>query len=144
MSMEVSKLRRRVLWLAMGLVVWVALYGLLASTAAWLTYGLLRLGKDGHLGRTVEFFLFETPKVLMLLTLVVFGVGIVRSFVTPERTRRILAGKRESAGNVLAALLGIVTPLLFLFGCAFVHRVCDHGRTAWRHVFFPDRLPHDQ
>ena len=46
----------------------------------------------------------------MLLTLVVFGVGIVRSFFTPERTRRILAGKRESVGNVLAALLGVVTP----------------------------------
>ena len=58
----------------------------------------------------MEFFVFETPKVLMLLTLVVFGVGIVRSFFTPERTRRILSGRRESLGNVLAALLGIVTP----------------------------------
>ena len=46
----------------------------------------------------------------MLLTLVVFGVGIIRSFFTPERTRRILAGRRESVGNVLAALLGVVTP----------------------------------
>jgi uncharacterized membrane protein YraQ (UPF0718 family) len=45
-----------------------------------------------------------------LLTLIVFGVGILRSFFTPERTRRILSGRRESAGNVLAALLGIVTP----------------------------------
>ena len=58
----------------------------------------------------MEFFVFESPKVLMLLVLVVFGVGIVRSFFTPERTRRILAGKRESVGNLLAALLGIVTP----------------------------------
>jgi uncharacterized membrane protein YraQ (UPF0718 family) len=63
-----------------------------------------------RLASGVEFFLFEAPKVLMLLTVVVFGVGIVRSFFTPERTRRILAGKRESAGNVLAALLGVVTP----------------------------------
>jgi uncharacterized membrane protein YraQ (UPF0718 family) len=58
----------------------------------------------------VEFFVFESPKVLMLLTLIVFGVGIIRSFFTPERTRRILSGKSEFAGNVLAALLGIVTP----------------------------------
>jgi uncharacterized membrane protein YraQ (UPF0718 family) len=58
----------------------------------------------------VEFFVFDAPKVMMLLTVVVFGVGIVRSFFTPERTRRILAGKRESLGNVLAALLGVVTP----------------------------------
>jgi uncharacterized membrane protein YraQ (UPF0718 family) len=46
----------------------------------------------------------------MLLVLVVFGVGIIRSFFTPERTRKILSGKSESVGNVLAALLGIVTP----------------------------------
>jgi hypothetical protein len=58
----------------------------------------------------VEFFVYETPKVLLLLTLVVFGVGIVRSFFTPERTRRILSGKREFVGNILAALLGVVTP----------------------------------
>ena len=63
-----------------------------------------------HLAAALQFFVFETPKVLMLLTLVVFVVGIIRSFFTPERTRRILAGKRESVGNVLAALLGIVTP----------------------------------
>jgi uncharacterized membrane protein YraQ (UPF0718 family) len=53
---------------------------------------------------------FETPKVLMLLVLVVFGVGIVRSYFTPQHTRAILAGKRESVGNVLASLLGVVTP----------------------------------
>jgi uncharacterized membrane protein YraQ (UPF0718 family) len=74
-----------------------------------MTYSLFRL-PQGHLGSAVEFFLYEAPKVLMLLTLVVFGVGIVRSFFTPERTRRILAERRESAGNVLAALLGVVTP----------------------------------
>jgi len=74
------------------------------------TYQLLQLPVDHHFSSAVEFFVFEAPKVLMLLTLVVFGVGIVRSFFTPERTRKILAGKRESVGNVLAALLGIVTP----------------------------------
>jgi uncharacterized membrane protein YraQ (UPF0718 family) len=103
-------LRRKSLWLVLGLAVWVAVYMHLATCADWLTYGVWGLDRAGHLGRAIAFFLFETPKVLMLLTLVVFGVGIVRSFVTPERTRRILAGKRESAGNVLAALLGIVTP----------------------------------
>ena len=70
----------------------------------------LGLSRQTPLGAAVEFFLYEAPKVLMLLTLVVFGVGIVRSFFTPERTRRVLAGKREATGNVLAALLGVVTP----------------------------------
>jgi uncharacterized membrane protein YraQ (UPF0718 family) len=75
-----------------------------------LTTHLGVLGHTEHLASAIEFFLYDTPKVLMLLVLVVFGVGIVRSFFTAERTRRLLAGKRESFGNILAALLGIVTP----------------------------------
>ena len=63
------------------------------------------------LGAAVEFFVYETPKVLLLLTLVVFGVGIVRSFFTPERTRAHPGRQaRVASGNVLAALLGVVTP----------------------------------
>ncbi len=93
-----------------GLLIWWLVYRSLAPFAAWFTYSLLPLAHGSHLSAAVEFFVFETPKVLMLLTLVVFAVGIVRSFFTPERTRRILSGRRESAGNVLAALLGIVTP----------------------------------
>lgn len=107
--------RRPLPWRAMsigvpGLVVWWLLYQRLDVIAAWLTYDLFHLARGAHLAAAVAFFLYEVPKVLMLLTLVVFGVGIVRSFFTAERTRRILAGKRESVGNVLAALLGIVTP----------------------------------
>jgi uncharacterized membrane protein YraQ (UPF0718 family) len=101
---------RQLLWLGLGLVLWLAVYVTLAPVADWFTYHLLSLPRGQHLSRAVEFFVFETPKVLMLLTLVVFGVGIVRSFFTPERTRRILSGRRESIGNVLASLLGIVTP----------------------------------
>lgn len=86
------------------------LYRSLESFSKWLTYDLLRMRTGDHLASAVQFFVFEVPKVLMLLTVVVFGVGIVRSFFTPERTRRVLAGKRETAGNVLAALLGVVTP----------------------------------
>ena len=95
------------------IALWWLVYTNLAGLADLLTRLLARMTGftvDSHLGSAVAFFIFETPKVLMLLTLVVFGVGIVRSFFTPERTRAILAGKRESVGNVLAAVLGIVTP----------------------------------
>jgi uncharacterized membrane protein YraQ (UPF0718 family) len=97
-------------WLAMALVSWVALYAVLPTFSGWFAYGLLGLGRGTHLGGAVEFFAYDAPKVLLLLALVVFGVGVVRSFFTPERTRAILAGKAESVGNVLAAALGIVTP----------------------------------
>ena len=89
---------------------WWLIYRGLSPFAKWVTFSLLTLTPGSHRTSAVEFFVFEAPKVLMLLTLVVFAVGIVRSFFTPERARRILAGKRESAGNVLASLLGVVTP----------------------------------
>lgn len=93
-----------------GLVLWILIYRQLEPLSKWLTYNLLGLLQGTRLSLAVEFFIYETPKVLMLLTVVVFGVGIIRSFVTPEKTRAILAGKRESIGNLLASLLGVVTP----------------------------------
>jgi uncharacterized membrane protein YraQ (UPF0718 family) len=91
-------------------LLWYVVYVNLMPAASWITYGLFRLSAGAHLSSSIEFFLFEVPKVLLLLVLVVFGVGIVRTFFTPERTRRILAGRREAVGNVLAAGLGVVTP----------------------------------
>jgi uncharacterized membrane protein YraQ (UPF0718 family) len=96
--------------LALALAAWTAAYAAVKPLSEWLSFRLLGLVPGSHLGESVAFFLYDTPKVLLLLTLIVFLVGIARSFFTPERTRAILAGKRESAGNVLAALLGIVTP----------------------------------
>jgi len=93
-----------------GIGLWFALYWQLHRLAEFIAFSLLGLIPGSHLGESVLFFFYDTPKVLMLLTLIVFGVGVLRSFFTPEWTRKILAGKRESVGNVLAALLGIVTP----------------------------------
>lgn len=66
--------------------------------------------RNTHLTSAVWFFIFEVPKVLLLLTLIVFGVGIIRSYFSPERTRKMLGGKKLFTGNVMASLLGIVTP----------------------------------
>jgi len=92
------------------LAAWWLIYQSLEPFSKYFTYKLLHLPADAHFSGAVEFFVYDTPKVLMLLTLVVFGVGVLRSFFTPDRTRKILVGKRESVGNVLAALLGIATP----------------------------------
>ena len=96
--------------IALFLIAWFLLYRQLLPLARFISYDLIGLQLESHLGSAVEFFLYDTPKVLMLLVLVVFGVGVLRSFITPELTRQILAGRRESTGNVLAALLGVVTP----------------------------------
>ena len=95
---------------AIGIYLWWILYHFLPTLSAWATYSVLPIKQGSHLGASVEFFLYDTPKVMMLLFLVVFGVGIIRSFFTPEKTRAFLSGKSEFAGNVMAALLGIITP----------------------------------
>jgi uncharacterized membrane protein YraQ (UPF0718 family) len=92
------------------LALWWALYTHLAPAARWISFQVLPLVEGSPLGSAFEFFIFEVPKVLLLLVLVVFGVGVIRSYFTPERTRTMLAGRREFTGNVLAALLGVVTP----------------------------------
>lgn len=105
--------RNKVTYLVAGatmLAAWWLIYTNLLSASRFISYRILPLHKGTHLGSTIEFFLFEVPKVLLLLLLIVFFVGIIRSYFTPERTRRILAGNRESVGHVLAALLGVVTP----------------------------------
>ena len=101
---------QRWLLVSAAAAVLIVLYLQLQRIAALMTYEVFGLGRGTHLGTAVEFFLFEVPKVLLLLTAVVFLVGILRSFVTPERARQILAGRREASGNALAALLGIATP----------------------------------
>ncbi|OEU69880.1 MAG: hypothetical protein BA863_06805 [Desulfovibrio sp. S3730MH75] len=105
-------LRGKVLWavLIVGFAVWYAVYSQLLGFSNYLTFDILGLAEESRLGGTVQFFVYDTPKVLMLLGIVVFGVGIIRSYVTVEWTQRVLAGRRESVGNVLAALLGVVTP----------------------------------
>ncbi len=101
---------KSVLSLLAGGALWWAAHSHLTAFSQWLTYRVFGLAAGTHLSSSVEFFVFEAPKVLMLLLLVVFGVGIIRTFFTPERTRLLLAGRRESVGNILAAMLGIVTP----------------------------------
>jgi hypothetical protein len=101
---------RQAMLIGLGLVSWWLVYHWLSAFANWFAFSLFHLSPATRLGSTVQFLVFETPKVLMLLVLVVFCVGILRTYFTPQHTRAILAGSRESAGNVFAALLGIVTP----------------------------------
>lgn len=91
------------------LAIWFLIYGQLIPFSEW-AVGLLPLAKGSHAYEAMKFFFYDTPKVLMLLTLVVFLMGVVRSFFSPERTRAMLAGRAEGVGNAAAAVLGVFTP----------------------------------
>ncbi|MFA8434043.1 MAG: permease [Marinifilaceae bacterium] len=95
---------------ALLLPVWVLLYWNLQPMADFVVDHLLRMTAGAHLTETLRFFIFEVPKVMLLLVLIIFGVGILRTYFTPEKTRNILEGKSLFTGNILASLLGIITP----------------------------------
>ncbi len=83
---------------------------MLKSFADYVVFSLLHLSPGSRLGSTLDFFIYDTLKIFLLLAVIIFGVAVIRSHFPPERTRRILSHEREYVGNVMAALLGIVTP----------------------------------
>ncbi len=103
--------RNSTLWYSgIFLIIWVVLYNNLKTITDFLTESVFGLKAGTHLTEAIRFFIFEFPKVIMLLTLIVFFVGIIRSYFSPEKTRKMLEGKRTFTGNVMASSLGIVTP----------------------------------
>ena len=106
---ERSRLIRWLIGIAVAGALWVFAYSQLSDFAEWLI-GLFGLTRQTHFGEALHFFFYDTPKVVLLLTGIVFIMGIVQTFFAPERTRALLSGKREGVGNVLAASLGVVTP----------------------------------
>ena len=92
------------------LPIWIVLYWNLQSIANFIIDDVVGMTQGSHLTETLRFFIFEVPKVMLLLVLIIFGVGILRSYFTTEKTRKVLEGKSLFTGNILASLLGIVTP----------------------------------
>ena len=96
-------------FLILAILVWWGLYETLIPLSEAVV-AALPVERDSHLGGALQFFFYDTPKVLLLLTGIVFVMGMVNSYFTPERTRALLVGRREGVANVMAASLGVVTP----------------------------------
>jgi uncharacterized protein len=97
-------------WLTAGALGWVVLYHWLLPFWDWVCWTLLGLPTDARWAEALHFFLYDTTKILLLLVGIIFAVRVLRSFISLERTRQLLGGKREGVGNVLAASLGVATP----------------------------------
>ncbi len=103
-------LNKKLSYTLLLLPVWILIYHFLKPVTDWLIDDVSGLNAGSRLTEALRFFIFEVPKVLLLLTLIIFLVGIVRSYFSPEKTRKALEGKSLFTGNVLASMLGIVTP----------------------------------
>ena len=100
------------LWLTVlvGASLWLVAWFLALPLSTWVAFDLLGLDQASQLGQAVAFFLFDVPKVLLLLTGIVTLVSFLRSFVSPEKVRSALAGRNAVVGTAAAAGFGIVTP----------------------------------
>jgi uncharacterized membrane protein YraQ (UPF0718 family) len=96
--------------LAIAAVAWYVIYNVLQPLAEFLAFDVLGMPRGSAAGESVAFFLYDVPKILLLLGGMIFLITLLRTFFSAERTRQVLGGKRVGVGNVLAALLGIVTP----------------------------------
>lgn len=101
--------RQPCIFLALASLLWFGLYKSLIPASEYLV-AQLPVDRTSHLGGALQFFFYDTPKVLLLLTGIVFVMGMINSWFTPERTRALLAGRSEGLANIMAATLGIFTP----------------------------------
>lgn len=101
---------KKILFGILLLPIWVLIYFKLEAIVDFLIYDLFRMEQGAHLTESIWFFIYEVPKVLLLLMLIIFIIGIIRTYFSPEKTRKLLEGKSLFAGNVFASLLGVVTP----------------------------------
>jgi uncharacterized protein len=108
-ALRLSRRQHPRTFLALAAALWFATYRFL-SPASEALVAALPVDRASHLGSALQFFFYDTPKVLLLLTGVVFVMGMINSYFTPERTRALLAGRTEGVANAMAAGLGIVTP----------------------------------
>jgi uncharacterized membrane protein YraQ (UPF0718 family) len=99
-------------WVGLGSAVlaWFALYEVNLPLWNWLLFDVVGLDRDTRLGSGVHFFFYDSVKIALLLVGIIFAVTVLRSFMSVERTRALLGGKREGVGNVMAAGLGVITP----------------------------------
>jgi len=85
--------------------------------ANFIVYNVFHLSAKTNLATSLHFFIYDTIKIFILLLAISFVVGFIKSFFTPENTRKYLTGKHTGIGNVLAAMLGIVTPFCSCSAC---------------------------
>jgi uncharacterized membrane protein YraQ (UPF0718 family) len=83
---------------------------MLKKLAEYFTYNVIHLEKGSPFADALVFFIYDTIKIFLLLSIIIFVVSIIRSYFPPERTRQMLSHKKEFMGNIFAALLGVVTP----------------------------------
>jgi uncharacterized membrane protein YraQ (UPF0718 family) len=99
-------------WALVGLaaILWFILYNLIEPFADWLAYGLLAQPQDSQLGQSLAFFFYDVPKLLLLLSGMIFVISLLQTFIDAQKVRAMVEKRGEGVGNLMAAFFGAVTP----------------------------------
>jgi uncharacterized membrane protein YraQ (UPF0718 family) len=95
---------------ALAAIIWVILYNVIEPFANWLSYGLLALPQDSRLGQSLAFFFYDVPKLLLLLSGMIFIISLAQTFIDAQKVRTMVEKRGEGVGNLMAAFFGAVTP----------------------------------
>jgi len=96
--------------LAISAIAWFAAYNIIQPLADWIAYGLLSLPQDSHLGQTLAFFFYDVPKILLLLSGMIFLISLLQTFIGTQKVRVMVEKRGEGIGNIMASLFGAITP----------------------------------
>lgn len=95
---------------ALTAIAWFALYNVIEPFANWLSYGLFALPQDSHLGQSLAFFFYDVPKLLLLLSGMIFVISLIQTFIDAQKVRAMVEKRGEGVGNLMAAFFGAITP----------------------------------
>ena len=96
--------------LSISAIAWFAAYNIIQPFADWIAYGLLSLPQDSHLGQSLAFFFYDVPKILLLLSGMIFLISLLQTFIDTQKVRVLVEKRGEGIGNVMAAVFGAITP----------------------------------
>jgi len=96
--------------LAVSTVAWFVAYNIIQPVANWLAYGLLSLPQGSHLGESLAFFFYDVPKILLLLSGMIFLISLLQTFINTQKVRVMVEKRGEGIGNIMAAIFGAITP----------------------------------
>jgi uncharacterized membrane protein YraQ (UPF0718 family) len=102
--------RRLFAILAVTAIAWLFAYNIIQPFADWLAYGLFSLSQDSHLGQSLAFFFYDVPKILLLLSGMIFLISLLQTFIDTQKVRVLVEKRGEGIGNIMAALFGAITP----------------------------------
>lgn len=95
---------------ALAAILWIILYNVIEPFANWLTYDLLAFPQDSQLGESLAFFFYDVPKLLLLLSGMIFLISLLQTFIDAQKVRAMIEKRGEGLGNLMAAFFGAVTP----------------------------------